>query len=42
MAKTGLIVEFGDLRDAFKKKSVNLGTLALKGARGQKKISFFP
>ena len=25
-----------------KNKSVNLGTLALKGGRGQKKISFFP
>ena len=25
-----------------KNKSVNLGTLALKGGRGQKKISLFP
>ena len=30
------------LRDNLQKKRVNLGTLALKGGRGQKKINFFP
>ena len=35
------ICRFFKIRDAFKKKRVNLGTLALKGGRGQKKSVFF-